>query len=87
MKVLVADKLEKDGLKLLQKEKGLKVDLNPGLSPEELKKIIGAVKTWADSVSRSSLMMVFFKLVRQFEPLLYMDLLNKIIPKVAAKES
>lgn len=40
MKVLVADRLEKDGLELLQKENGIKVDVKPGLSPEELKKAI-----------------------------------------------
>ena len=41
MKVLVADRLEEDGLRLLKKERGVKVDVNLGLSPEELKKIIG----------------------------------------------
>ncbi len=41
MKVLVADKLEKDGLEVLQKENGLRVDVRPGLSPDELKKIVG----------------------------------------------
>jgi len=40
MKVLVADRLEKDGLELLQKEDGIKVDVKPGLSPEELKEAI-----------------------------------------------
>ena len=41
MKILIADRLEKDGLLLLQKEKGIKVDVKTGLKPEELKKIIG----------------------------------------------
>ncbi len=41
MKVLVADKLEEDGLKLLKKEKKIQSDVKLGLSPEELKKIIG----------------------------------------------
>lgn len=40
MKILVADKLEKDGLTLLQKEKGLKVDMKLGLSPKELMALI-----------------------------------------------
>lgn len=42
MKVLVADRLERDGLQLLKKERGLKVDLRPGLAPQALIKIIGA---------------------------------------------
>lgn len=41
MKILVADKLEKDGLGVLEKERGVRVDVKPGLPPEELKKIIG----------------------------------------------
>lgn len=41
MKILVADKLEKDGLRLLLKERGLKVDVKTGLRPEEIQKIIG----------------------------------------------
>ncbi len=40
MKVLVADRLERDGLAVLQKERGLKVDVKAGLSPEELVEII-----------------------------------------------
>ncbi len=42
MKILVADRLEKDGLALLQKEKGVRADVKLGLSPEELVKIIPA---------------------------------------------
>ena len=42
MKVLVADRLEPDGLRLLKKERGVKVDVMPGLTPESLKEIIGA---------------------------------------------
>lgn len=41
MKVLVVDRLESDGLKLLQKEKGIKADVKLGLSPEELREAIG----------------------------------------------
>lgn len=41
MKILVADRLEKDGLRLLEREKGIKADVKVGLSPEELKKTIG----------------------------------------------
>ena len=39
-KILVSDPLSKRGLEILEKAKGLKYDLKPGLSPEELKKII-----------------------------------------------
>src|SRR5512136_1032521 len=39
-KVLVSDPLSKRGLEILEKAKNLKVDLKPGLSPEELKSII-----------------------------------------------
>jgi D-3-phosphoglycerate dehydrogenase len=39
-RVLVSDPLSKTGLEILEKTKGLKYDLKPGLSPEELKKII-----------------------------------------------
>ncbi len=39
-RVLVSDPLSKRGLEILEKTKGLKFDLKPGLSPEELKKII-----------------------------------------------
>lgn len=40
MKVLVADRLEKDGLALLEKERGIHVDVKLGLGPEALKKIV-----------------------------------------------
>lgn len=40
MKILVADRLEKDGLAILQKEKGITVEVKTGLPPDELKKII-----------------------------------------------
>jgi D-3-phosphoglycerate dehydrogenase len=39
-KVLVSDPLSNKGLEILGKAKDLKVDVKPGLSPEELKKII-----------------------------------------------
>ena len=39
-KILVSDPLSKKGLEILGKAKNLKYDLKPGLSPEELKKII-----------------------------------------------
>ena len=39
-KVLVSDPLSKKGLEILGRAKNLKYDLKPGLSPEELKKII-----------------------------------------------
>lgn len=39
-KVLVSDPLSKKGLDILGKAKNIKYDLKPGLSPEELKKII-----------------------------------------------
>jgi D-3-phosphoglycerate dehydrogenase len=39
-KILVSDPLSKKGLEILGKAKSLKYDLKPGLSPEELKKII-----------------------------------------------
>jgi D-3-phosphoglycerate dehydrogenase len=39
-KVLVSDSLSKKGLEILEKAKDLKVDIKPGLSMEELKKII-----------------------------------------------
>jgi D-3-phosphoglycerate dehydrogenase len=41
MKVLVSDKLAKEGLRILEKEKKIHVDVKTGLKPEELKKIIG----------------------------------------------
>jgi len=40
-KVLVSDPLSEEGLKILEKEKGVKVDVKVKLPPEELKKIIG----------------------------------------------
>ncbi|MBP1696057.1 MAG: D-3-phosphoglycerate dehydrogenase [Deltaproteobacteria bacterium] len=39
-RVLVSDPLSKRGLDILERAKDLKVDLKPGLSPEELMKII-----------------------------------------------
>jgi D-3-phosphoglycerate dehydrogenase len=39
-RVLVSDPLSKKGLEILDKAKGIQYDLKPGLSPEELKKII-----------------------------------------------
>jgi len=39
-KVLVSDPLSKKGLEILDKAKEIKYDLKPGLSPEELRKII-----------------------------------------------
>jgi len=39
-KVLVSDPLSKKGLEILDKAKDIKYDLKPGLSPEELKRII-----------------------------------------------
>ncbi len=41
MKVLVSDKLGEAGIQLFEAEKGIEVDVNTGLAPEELKKIIG----------------------------------------------
>ncbi|MFO8100684.1 MAG: phosphoglycerate dehydrogenase [Dehalococcoidia bacterium] len=41
MRVLVSDKLGEAGLQLLQAEEGIDVDVKTGLSPEELKAIIG----------------------------------------------
>jgi len=40
MRVLVSDPLSKKGLEILEQTKSLRVDLKPGLAPEELKKII-----------------------------------------------
>jgi D-3-phosphoglycerate dehydrogenase len=40
-RILVSDKLDKQGLDILQAAKGLEVDNNPGLPADELKKIIG----------------------------------------------
>jgi len=39
-RVLVSDPLSKKGLEILEKAKNLRVDVKPGLPPEELKKII-----------------------------------------------
>lgn len=41
MKVLVSDKLAQEGLDILKKAKGIRVDMQTGLAPGELKKIIG----------------------------------------------
>lgn len=41
MKVLVSDKLSQAGVDILERAPGLSVDVNTGLAPEELKKIIG----------------------------------------------
>ncbi|MBU4011774.1 MAG: phosphoglycerate dehydrogenase, partial [Proteobacteria bacterium] len=41
MKVLVSDNLDPVGIQMFQNEVGIEVDFKPGLSPEELKKIIG----------------------------------------------
>ena len=41
MKVLISDNLGEAGIKMFQKEEGFEVDVNVGLSPDELKKIIG----------------------------------------------
>jgi len=40
MKVLVSDPLSPKGLEILRKAENLKVDLKPGLTPEELKRIL-----------------------------------------------
>lgn len=41
MKVLVSDNLDPVGIQMFQNEDGIEVDFKPGLSSEELKKIIG----------------------------------------------
>jgi len=41
MKVLISDSLSKAGIKILEETPGLEVDVNTGLTPEELKGIIG----------------------------------------------
>lgn len=41
MKVLVSDNLGEEGIEILRKEPGIEVDVKIGLSPAELKKIIG----------------------------------------------
>lgn len=51
MKILVADRLEKEGLSLLQKERGLTVDVKLGLTPEELRE---AIPSYEAVIIRSS---------------------------------
>jgi len=41
MKVLISDNLGEEGIKIFENEEGIDVDVNTGLSPDELKKIIG----------------------------------------------
>ena len=41
MKVLVSDNLGEAGIKMFQEEEGIDVDVKTGLSPEELKGVIG----------------------------------------------
>ena len=41
MKVLVSDNLGEIGIRMMQEEDGIDVDVRPGLSPDELKEIIG----------------------------------------------
>ena len=41
MKVLISDNLGEEGIKIFEREEGIDVDVNTGLSPDELKKIIG----------------------------------------------
>ena len=41
-RILVSDKLDKQGLEILQASGGLEVDVKPGLPPDELKAIIGS---------------------------------------------
>lgn len=41
MKVLVSDNLDKTGIRRIEVEEGIEVDVNTGLSPEDLKQIIG----------------------------------------------
>ena len=41
VKILVSDKLPKEGLAILEAEKDFQVDVKTGLPPEDLKKIIG----------------------------------------------
>ena len=41
MKVLVSDPLAEIGVRIFKETPGIEVDINPGLPPEELKKIIG----------------------------------------------
>ena len=42
MKVLVSDNLGEAGIRMLQEEDGIEVDVNTGLDHEALKNIIGA---------------------------------------------
>ncbi|NNL77457.1 MAG: phosphoglycerate dehydrogenase, partial [Desulfobacterales bacterium] len=41
MKVLVSDQLGEIGIRMFEEEAGINVDVKTGLSPEELKKVIG----------------------------------------------
>lgn len=41
MKVLVSDNLDKTGIRMIEEEEGIEADVNTGLSPEDLKQIIG----------------------------------------------
>jgi len=41
MKILVSDNLGEAGIQMFEEEEGIEVDVNTGLSPEELKSIIG----------------------------------------------
>ena len=41
MKVLVSDNLGEIGIRMMQAEDGIDVDVKPGLSPEQLREIIG----------------------------------------------
>ena len=41
MKILVSDNLGEAGIQMFEEEEGIEVDVNTGLSPEELKNIIG----------------------------------------------
>jgi D-3-phosphoglycerate dehydrogenase len=63
MKVLVSDEFSPHGVEILQKAKGIEVDVKPGLPPEELRKIIGvyeglvvrsATKVTADIIDAAS---------------------------------
>ena len=41
MKVLVSDQLGEIGIRMFEEEEGIEVDVKTGLSPDELKEIIG----------------------------------------------
>nr|WP_320013731.1 phosphoglycerate dehydrogenase [uncultured Desulfobacter sp.] len=41
MKVLISDKMDEAGIDIFRNQEGIEVDVNTGLSPEELKEIIG----------------------------------------------